>query len=77
MANSLAGFGFIAPIRGIAVQLELSIKTVSTHKARILDKMNLPGLSELVRYAICHDLLPRCPDDDKDGNSSGTENDRP
>jgi DNA-binding NarL/FixJ family response regulator len=60
-------------ITGIAAQLELSIKTVSTYKARILNKMNLPGISELVRYAICHSLLLGCSDENEDGNPSGRE----
>jgi DNA-binding NarL/FixJ family response regulator len=41
----------------IADDLSLSIKTVSTHKSHILDKLNLPGQVELVRYAIEHQLL--------------------
>ena len=41
----------------IAEQLHLSIKTVSTHKTRILEKMQLGGTAELVRYALEHQLL--------------------
>jgi two-component system, NarL family, invasion response regulator UvrY len=41
----------------IAGELSLSIKTVSTHKSHILDKMTLGGQAELVRYAIEHRLL--------------------
>jgi DNA-binding NarL/FixJ family response regulator len=41
----------------IAGQLHLSIKTVSTHKSRILEKMSLGGTAELVRYALEHKLL--------------------
>ena len=41
----------------IAEELHLSIKTVSTHKARILEKMQLGGTAELVRYALEHQLL--------------------
>lgn len=41
----------------IADELSLSIKTVSTHKSHILDKMTLGGQVELVRYAIEHKLL--------------------
>jgi two-component system, NarL family, invasion response regulator UvrY len=41
----------------IAEELSLSIKTVSTHKAHILAKMNLAGQVDLVRYAIEHKLL--------------------
>lgn len=41
----------------IADELSLSIKTVSTHKSHILDKMTLGGQAEMVRYAIEHKLL--------------------
>jgi two-component system invasion response regulator UvrY len=41
----------------IAAALSLSAKTVSTHKARLLRKMNMHNQSELVRYAVEHDLL--------------------
>jgi DNA-binding NarL/FixJ family response regulator len=41
----------------IAERLHVSVKTVSTHKARILQKMNLDGTAALVRYALEHDLL--------------------
>ena len=37
--------------------LHLSVKTVSTHKTRILQKMNLHGTADLVRYALEHGLL--------------------
>lgn len=41
----------------IAEQLHLSVKTVSTHKTRILQKLNLGSTAELVRYALEHKLL--------------------
>jgi two-component system invasion response regulator UvrY len=41
----------------IADALALSVKTVSTHKARIMQKMNLANPAELIRYALDHDLL--------------------
>ena len=40
----------------IAAALNLSVKTVSTHKARILEKMAVGSTAELVRYAIAHEL---------------------
>ncbi|HUB79460.1 MAG TPA: response regulator transcription factor [Bryobacteraceae bacterium] len=40
----------------IALELNLSIKTVSTYKRRILDKLQLHSISELVRHAIEHKL---------------------
>ena len=45
----------------IAQQLRLSVKTVSTHKTRILEKLNLGNAAELVRYALEHGLLDRTP----------------
>ncbi|NMG37202.1 response regulator [Azoarcus sp. TTM-91] len=41
-------------ISNIAGQLNLSIKTVSTHKSRLLQKTNLSGTADLVRYAFRH-----------------------
>jgi two-component system, NarL family, invasion response regulator UvrY len=46
-----------ATLTDIADELSLSIKTVSTHKSHILEKMTLAGQVELVRYAIEHQLL--------------------
>lgn len=45
----------------IADQLNLSAKTVSTHKTRIQEKMALKSTAELVRYAIEHNLLEGTP----------------
>jgi DNA-binding NarL/FixJ family response regulator len=44
-------------ITDIADQLHLSVKTVSTHKARILQKMNMQSMAELVRYAVDNGLM--------------------
>lgn len=57
-------------LTGIAAQLDLSVKTVSTYKSRILEKMGFPGLSELVQYAISYDLLNYDSGEDQDNNSS-------
>jgi len=46
----------------IADQLNLSVKTVSTHKTRILEKMNLDNSADLIRYALQHELLDGRPD---------------
>lgn len=40
----------------IADRLSLSIKTVSTHKTRILQKMGMSNVAQLVRYAVIHGL---------------------
>jgi len=44
-------------VSDIAAQLNLSVKTVSTHKARIMQKMNMSNAAELIRYAIHHRLV--------------------
>ena len=41
----------------IAERLHLSVKTVSTHKTRILEKLNVRSTAELVRYALEHRLV--------------------
>lgn len=41
----------------IALELHLSVKTISTHKARILLKMGLGNNTDLLRYAIAHNLI--------------------
>lgn len=41
----------------IAQGLNLSAKTVSTYKARVLQKMAMSSVAELIRYGLEHDLL--------------------
>ncbi len=41
----------------IAQHLFISVKTVSTYKARLLFKMQLRSQTDLVRYAIKHHLI--------------------
>ena len=38
----------------IADELHLSIKTISTHKRRIQDKLQLPSMAALIRYGMEH-----------------------
>lgn len=45
----------------IAADLGLSVKTVSTHRTNLLEKMRMSTNAELVQYARMHDLLPRVP----------------
>ena len=40
----------------IAVQLHLSIKTVSTYRTRLLEKLNLKTTAQLIRYAVTHQI---------------------
>ncbi|WP_233837801.1 response regulator [Paraburkholderia sp. ZP32-5] len=44
-------------ITEIANELCVSVKTISTHKTRILEKMQMPHENGLVRYAIRHKLF--------------------
>ena len=46
------------PPRDIAAELNLSVRTVGTHRARLLAKMGLKNNAQLVQYAIEHHLLP-------------------
>ena len=41
----------------IAEELSLSVKTISTHRSRLLKKMALKNNTELTRYAIEHKLV--------------------
>jgi DNA-binding NarL/FixJ family response regulator len=42
---------------GIGNQLFISTKTVSTHKARLMEKLNVENMAGLMRYAMQHELL--------------------
>jgi two-component system, NarL family, invasion response regulator UvrY len=46
----------------IAEALNLSPKTVSTHKARLLEKMHMSNQAELIRYALDHKLIDSPPE---------------
>ncbi|MDR1854372.1 MAG: response regulator transcription factor [Azoarcus sp.] len=53
---------FLMLVRGMGVseiarRLNLSVKTVSTHKVNIQTKMGLANTAELVRYAVRHNLI--------------------
>lgn len=41
----------------IGNELSLSVKTISTHRTRILDKMKMKKNAELIHYAIHHELI--------------------
>jgi DNA-binding NarL/FixJ family response regulator len=41
----------------IGAQLSISARTVETHRARLMRKLNLHSMSELVRYAIRHRII--------------------
>ncbi|TKC92308.1 response regulator transcription factor [Trinickia terrae] len=44
-------------INDIAESFALSAKTISTHKMRLMQKLNLGNNAELIRYAIKHGLV--------------------
>lgn len=44
-------------VTDIATALNLSVKTVSTHKANLMAKLGLHNPTELVRYALKHGLI--------------------
>jgi len=44
-------------IKEIAEELSLSIKTISTYRARIFEKMKMKSNAELIRYAINKNLV--------------------
>lgn len=46
------------PPREIASELNVSVKTIGSHRARLLEKMGLKNNAEIVQYAIEHHLLP-------------------
>jgi len=48
-------------LTAIAEDLSLSVKTVSTHKTHILEKMGVSNQADLVRYAISHQLVDDAP----------------
>jgi two-component system invasion response regulator UvrY len=45
------------PVKEIAAELALSAKTVSTYRARLLEKMELRTNAELIHYAIQNHLI--------------------
>jgi two-component system invasion response regulator UvrY len=44
-------------VKEVAAQLGLSVKTVSTYRTRLLEKLGLVSRADLVRYVVSHELL--------------------
>lgn len=44
-------------VKEVGNELSLSVKTISTYRSRILEKMNLKNNSQLMRYAVRHHLI--------------------
>jgi DNA-binding NarL/FixJ family response regulator len=45
------------PLTDIGDRLHVSVKTVSTYRARIMEKMQMKSNAELTRYAMTHSLI--------------------
>jgi DNA-binding NarL/FixJ family response regulator len=45
------------PLTDIGERLHVSVKTISTYRARILEKMQMKSNAELTRYAMTHGLI--------------------
>jgi DNA-binding NarL/FixJ family response regulator len=44
-------------VSDVAAKLNLSVKTVSTHKANLMHKLGMSNQTDMVRYALRHGLL--------------------
>jgi two-component system, NarL family, invasion response regulator UvrY len=51
-------FGAGKTVREIAEDLSLSVPTISTYRARVLEKLGMKTTAELVHYAILNKLTP-------------------
>ena len=41
----------------IAIKLNLSVKTISMYRARVLDKLGLRNNADLIRYSLDNELI--------------------
>lgn len=53
----MRGIASGSSVSEIAAQMHLSVKTVSTYRTRLLEKMGMSNNAELTRYALEHDLV--------------------
>ena len=44
-------------MKAIAAELAISVQTVSTYRARIMEKMRLETNADLTQYALDHGLI--------------------
>jgi DNA-binding NarL/FixJ family response regulator len=49
------------PTRDIAKKLELSVKTIETHRAHLMHRLKVDSVARLVRYAVSAGLVPPHP----------------
>lgn len=54
----LCHLGVGKTLKEIASTLSISPKTISTYRARLLEKLDLETTGDLIRYAVEHNLLP-------------------
>jgi DNA-binding NarL/FixJ family response regulator len=45
------------PLTEIGDRLHVSVKTISSYRARIMEKMQMKSNAELTRYAMTHSLI--------------------
>jgi two-component system invasion response regulator UvrY len=55
----LVRIGSGSSLGSIAGELNISVKTVSTYRTRLLDKMHMKNTAELMEYAIRNELVPK------------------
>ena len=53
----LVGLGQGKAVGELAAELGLSVKTISTYRTRVLDKMGLQNNADLTRYCLKHTLI--------------------
>lgn len=53
----MRGIASGSSVSEIAAQMHLSVKTVSTYRTRLLEKMGMSNNAELTRYALEHNLV--------------------
>lgn len=53
----LRGIGVGKTVGQLAEQMHLSVKTISTYRSRLLEKLDLHTNAQLVRYALDHHLV--------------------
>jgi two-component system, NarL family, invasion response regulator UvrY len=55
----LVRIGSGSSVGSIARELNISVKTVSTYRGRLLDKMHMKNTANLIEYAIKNELVPK------------------
>ena len=53
----LCSLGRGMTVKDVATKMQLSAKTISTYRVRLLEKMGLSSNADLVRYVVEHDLM--------------------